>query len=239
MRNYLFGAIFGIMLFLILYLKLCNEPVVNNSSDAIPIKDQVAKVVSDSVLIKKIIDSVSLVSKVWENQSFLYRSKFSASVSEYKVLEKDYKELIEILNNSDDSKYIELKNKFDKLSEVNREKDNNCTLSILSLENSLLNKEKIISLKDSSYKKIRDAFDISLAQQKILEDKVSQNKKRNQFFLGASLNGSPEKIISGFGVSAGLISKKNSIIELGAFTLNNNVNYSVSYKTIISFRKRK
>lgn len=238
MKKYIVGIVIGFVIALLLLLKFCNKPVDTSKPEVITIKEQVEKVVRDSVEVQRSIDSMSFVVGIWERETEKYKRELSKTNSLYDKLENDYRALLEGLPN-DNSQANEVKDKFEKLAASCRKKDTTCLNTIESMRKTILTKNNIISKKDTALKNLKESFNLSLAQQKKLEDYINDNKKRNQIFLGASLFGQKDNWISGAGASVGMITKKNDIFEVGAFTMNKAVVYSVSYKKVISFRKRK
>ena len=238
MKKYIVGILIGFIIALLLLLKVCNKPANTSKPEVITVKEQIEKVVKDSLAVQRAIDSLNFVVDIWESETQKYKKELSNTNSLYDKLENDYRALLENLPN-DNSENNVVKEKFEKLAVSCRKKDTTCNATINSLQKTISAKNQIIIKKDTALKNLRKSFDLSLAQQKKLSDYIDDNKKRTQIFLGASLFGQKDNWISGAGASIGMITKKNDIIEAGAFTMNKVVNYSISYKRIISFRKRK
>ena len=238
MKKYIVGIVIGFVIALLLLLKFCNKPANTSKPEVITVKEQIEKVVKDSLAVQRAIDSLNFVVDIWESETQKYKKELSNTNSLYDKLENDYRALLENLPN-DNSENNAVKEKFEKLAASCRKKDTTCNATINSLQKTISAKNQIIIKKDTALKNLRKSFDLSLAQQQKLSDYIDDNKKRTQIFLGASLFGQKDNWISGAGASIGMITKKNDIIEAGAFTMNKVVNYSISYKRIISFRKRK
>lgn len=238
MKKYIVGIVIGFIIALLLLLKVCNKPANTSNPEVITVKEQIEKVVKDSLAVQRAIDSLNFVVDIWESETQKYKKELSNTNSLYDKLENDYRALLETLPN-DNSENNAVKEKFEKLAASCRKKDTTCNATINSLQKTISAKNQIIIKKDTALKNLRKSFDLSLAQQKKLSDYIDDNKKRTQIFLGASLFGQKDNWVSGAGASIGMITKKNDIIEAGAFTMNKVVNYSISYKRIISFRKRK
>jgi len=238
MKKYIVGIVIGFIIALLLLLKFCNKPANTSKPEVITIKEQIEKVVKDSLAVQRAIDSLNFVVDIWESETQKYKKELSNTNGLYDKLENDYRALLESLPN-DNSETNAVKEKFEKLAASCRKKDTTCNATINSLQKTISAKNQIIIKKDTALKNLRKSFDLSLAQQQKLSDSIDDNKKRTQIFLGASLFGQKDNWVSGAGASIGMIIKKNDIIEAGAFTMNKVVNYSISYKRIISFRKRK
>lgn len=238
MKKYIVGILIGFIIALLLLLKVCNKPANTSKPEVITVKEQIEKVVKDSLAVQRAIDSLNFVVDIWESETQKYKKELSNTNSLYDKLENDYRALLENLPN-DNSENNAVKEKFEKLAASCRKKDTTCNATINSLQKTISAKNQIIIKKDTALKNLRKSFDLSLAQQQKLSDYIDDNKKRTQIFLGASLFGQKDNWVSGAGASIGMITKKNDIIEAGAFTMNKVVNYSISYKRIISFRKRK
>lgn len=238
MKKYIVGIVIGFIIALLLLLKFCNKPANTSKPEVITIKEQIEKVVKDSLAVQRAIDSLNFVVDIWESETQKYKKELSNTNGLYDKLENDYRALLENLPN-DNSETNAVKEKFEKLAASCRKKDTTCNATINSLQKTISTKNQIIIKKDTALKNLRKSFDLSLAQQQKLSDYIDDNKKRTQIFLGASLFGQKDNWVSGAGASIGMITKKNDIIEAGAFTMNKVVNYSISYKRIISFRKRK
>lgn len=237
MKKYIVGILIGFIIALLLLLKVCNKPANTSKPEVITVKEQIEKVVKDSLAVQRAIDSLNFVVDIWESETQKYKKELSNTNSLYDKLENDYRALLENLPN-DNSENNSVKEKFEKLAASCRKKDTTCNATINSLQKTISAKNQIIIKKDTALKNLRKSFDLSLAQQQKLSDYIDDNKKRTQIFLGASLFGQKDNWISGAGASIGMITKKNDIIEAGAFTMNKVVNYSISYKRIISFKKR-
>lgn len=238
MKKYIVGILIGFIIALLLLLKVCNKPANTSKPEVITVKEQIEKVVKDSLAVQRAIDSLNFVVDIWESETQKYKKELSNTNSLYDKLENDYRALLENLPN-DNSENNAVKEKFEKLAASCRKKDTTCNATINSLQKTISAKNQIIIKKDTALKNLRKSFDLSLAQQQKLSDYIDDNKKRTQIFLGASLFGQKDNWVSGAGASIGMITKKNDIIEAGAFTMNKVVNYSISYKRIISTRKRK
>ena len=238
MKKYIVGIVVGFIIALLLLLKFCNKPANTSKPEVITVKEQIEKVVKDSLSVQRAIDSLNFVVDIWESETQKYKKELSNTNSLYDKLENDYRALLENLPN-DNSENNAVKEKFEKLAASCRKKDTTCNATINSLQKTISAKNQIIIKKDTALKNLRKSFDLSLAQQQKLSDYIDDNKKRTQIFLGASLFGQKDNWVSGAGASIGVITKKNDIIEAGAFTMNKVVNYSISYKRIISTRKRK
>lgn len=165
MKKYIVGIVIGFIIALLLLLKFCNKPANPSKPEVITVKEQIEKVVKDSLAVQRAIDSLNFVVDIWESETQKYKKELSNTNSLYDKLENDYRALLENLPN-DNSENNVVKEKFEKLAASCRKKDTTCNATINSLQKTISAKNQIIIKKDTALKNLRKSFDLSLAQQK-------------------------------------------------------------------------
>ena len=69
MKKYIVGIVVGFIIALLLLLKFCNKPANTSKPEVITVKEQIEKVVKDSLSVQRAIDSLNFVVDIWESET--------------------------------------------------------------------------------------------------------------------------------------------------------------------------
>ena len=227
---------------IVIFLLWCNKPVSDIMPPVVvPVQVQKDTVAKNEAATKRVVDSLNKLVRLWEKEADKYKGQYLNLSVLYDKVSKDYSQTLSELP-QDNAKVIEAIKRFEELTKISVEKDEMCVREITALRTSLTLKDNIINENELLNKKLKNSFDTCTSQQSKLEKYIQEaqkdNRRRNQFYAGISLMGSETSYLKGAGVNVGVISKKRDMIEVGTFVMNKEINYSLSYKKVISIRKK-
>lgn len=100
----------------------------------------------------------------------------------------------------------------------------------------IIQKDALIANGRDDYRKLRANLDTCFKQQGTLEKAVKGLKPRREVYIGATVIGSHEKPVAGYGLNLGLRNKKGTMFEAGALQIGTQINYTISVKkTLFKF----
>lgn len=228
---------------IVIFLIWCNRPAgeVPEPPTVVPLQVQKDTVAKNEAATKRVVDSLNKLVRLWEKEADKYKGQYRNLSVLYDKVSKDYSQTLSELP-QDNAKVIEAIQRFEELTKISVEKDEMCVREITALRTSLTLKDNIINEGELLNKKLKKSFDTCTSQQSKLEKYIQEaqkaTKKRNQVYAGVSVMGNEFNWLNGMGINAGVINKRGGIFEAGAFVMSKQVNYSLSFKKVISFKRK-
>lgn len=228
---------------IVIFMLWCNRPAgeVPEPPAVVPVQVQKDTVAKNEAQTKMVIDSLNNLVRLWEKEADRYKGQYKNLSVLYDRVSSDYSKTLAELP-QDNAKVIEAIQRFEELTKISVEKDEMCVREITALRTSLTLKDNIISEGELLNKKLKNSFDTCTSQQSKLEKYIQEaqkvTKKRNQVYAGVSVIGNEFNWLNGMGINAGVINKRGGIFEAGAFVMSKQINYSLSFKKVISFKRK-
>lgn len=218
----------------------CGKPVSNPTEKPHLKPDTEIKkeIVYDSAESKRKVDSVSKIIKKIDNILTVTTNNYLNAQDKILFLQQENDSLLSLQAASDLANSIT-----DKAQEIRQQiktNDSLCNLNIASLESILRQQRVIQSECDSLYNKLRSSTDTALKNQKILTaisklDSIN-NKPRNKLYLGPATNVWP---VAGVGAGFSFVHKKGWVLDADILRMNREWYVPVSFKFLISTRRKK
>jgi len=219
-----------IIILAIFLFKTCRKPIA--APVVIKEKEMIRDIAAVDAAKKQLSDSFTVVFRQQEQviayKESMYDDLMATYLNEVNDLQNTF-----LLPVPDTCKKIvgQLNYQFNQLKQTSDRKDNSARQVINSLKDQNKTKDNFLLAKDRDYQKLHSVLDTCVKTVKALEDYSKKLQPKTSLFVSVTGLGNQNNF--GYGVGLGIMNKRGTAYEVGAFQYAGAINYSLSIKKTI------
>jgi len=220
----------AVMAIVIIFLLTCNR----KSAPQVLVKtitEQKEVVRHDSIISQHFKDSVQRIIDSRNKEINYWMNSYSVADNELRALQNGISQNIGQQLPDTCRKYqVWIIGEYNKLMASAARKDSAHRKIMAGKDAVITQKDALIANGRDDYRKLRANLDTCFKQQETLEKAVKGLKPRREVYVGATVLGSPDKPVAGYGLNLGVRNRKGTMFEAGAIQIGPTINYTISVK---------